>query len=254
MTAVSPHRWLAPADPRWFGFAGPHGGHLAAQLLRAMVLEAADPELGPRSLTVHFASRARPGDMEVETRIERRGRSMSTAWARATQGDRVVALAMAALASPRRGPAFREIAMPDVPPPDQLSPPPLYSRPGPRARDNYEMRVAIGQPLSGEAARTGGWIRLCEPRPPDHLLTTALADMWMPAVIIRLRERVPTTTVELTVNYLDDPDGLPDDAWFLATFEAPVVQGGFVREEGTVWGPDGQVLARCSQLAAFLVP
>ncbi|HSR26405.1 MAG TPA: thioesterase family protein, partial [Candidatus Eisenbacteria bacterium] len=201
---VAPHRWRGPADPEWFGGGAPHGGHLAAQLLRAAQLEAADPALRPRSLTVHFASRADPGELEVETRLERQGRTLSTLSARATQSGRVVALAMAALASHRPGPRYRDPDMPDLAPPEELPGPPPRSRTsGTRVGDHYERRFAIGRPLSGDPARAGGWIRPREPREPDHLLTTALADMWMPAVLTRLRERIGTSTVELTVNYLD---------------------------------------------------
>jgi acyl-CoA thioesterase len=255
VTAVSPHRWLAPADRRWFGGAGPHGGHLAAQVLRAVLLEAADPALLTRSLTVHFTSRAEPGDLELETRLERRGRTLSTVSARATQSGQVVAVAVAALASVRGGPRYREATMPAVPPPEALpGPSPRAQGFGPRVSDHYDVRFALGRPLSGDPARAGGWIRPREPREPDHLLTTALADMWMPAVFTRLQERLPTSTVELTVNYLDGTEGLAEDAWFLTVFEAPVAGDGFFREEGTVWAADGRVLARCSQLGIFLVP
>lgn len=251
---VAPHRWLAPADPDWFGGGGPHGGHLAAQLLRAARLEAVDPALAPRSLTVHFTSRAEPGELEIETALERRGRTLSTVSVRATQSGRPIALALAALACDRPGPRYRDAEMPVVPPPEELpGPTPRARTAGPRASDHYEQRFAIGRPLSGEPARAGGWIRLREPREPDHLLTTALTDMWMPPVFTRLSERVGTSTVELTVNYLDGAEGLADDAWFLTVFEAPAAEGGFFREEGAVWGADGRLLARSSQLGVFFV-
>jgi len=252
--AVAPHRWLAPVIEEWFGGGAPHGGHLAAQLLRAIQLEAADPALAPRSLTVHFTSRAAPGEMEVETRLERRGRTLSTVSARATQSGQIVALALAALAVDRPGTRYREAEMPDVPRPDELPRPPDRPRTsGPRVSDHYELRFAIGRPLSGDPARAGGWIRPRQPREPDHLLTTALTDMWMPAVFTRLEERIQTSTVELTANFLATTDGLADDAWYLTIFEAPAADGGFFREEGSVWAADGRLLARSSQLGIFVV-
>jgi enoyl-CoA hydratase/carnithine racemase len=64
--AAGPARWRAPLDRDWFGTAAPgtaapHGGHLAAQLLAAMIRHAGDPELSPRALTRPLDQRRRPG-------------------------------------------------------------------------------------------------------------------------------------------------------------------------------------------------
>ena len=72
-------------------------------------------------------------------------------------------------------------------------------------------------------------------------------------MLVPVREHVPTTTVELTVNFLAPPAGLPDDGWYLTRFAVPAAVDGYFREEGEVWGSDGRLLARSSQLATFLV-
>src|SRR5207248_11379188 len=46
VSAAGPHHWVGPLDSGWFGGAAPHGGHLAAQLLRAIECEAAEHEAG----------------------------------------------------------------------------------------------------------------------------------------------------------------------------------------------------------------
>ena len=253
-TAVAPDgpgRWVTPLDPAWFG-AGPHGGHLAAQLLRAMLAEAGDDALAPRTLTVHFVTRGEPGDLVVEATVERMGRSLATVTARGLQEDRLVALAVAALGRDREGPQLGHASMPAVPPPAELRGPSerAQSAMPPFARQ-YELRYGVGAPGSG-AAQTGGWIRPIVPRRPDHLLTTALTDTWMPSVFAALQERIPTTTVELTVNYLAPARGIAPDAWYLTMFTAPASASGYFREEGEVWSPDGRLLVRSSQLAVFL--
>jgi acyl-CoA thioesterase len=253
-TAVAPAgpgHWTTPLDPDWFG-AGPHGGHLAAQLLRAMLAEAGDEGLTPRTLTVHFLTRGEPGELLVETTVERMGRSLATVTARGLQGERLVALAVAALGRDRDGPALGHATMPQVPPPGDLRGPSQRAHQAmpPFARQ-YELRYGVGAPGSGEP-QTGGWIRPIVPRDPDHLLTTALTDTWMPSVFAALQERIPTTTVELTVNYLAPATGIPADAWYLTMFTAPASAAGYFREEGEIWSPDGRLLVRSSQLAVFL--
>jgi acyl-CoA thioesterase len=253
VAAVGPDRWRTRLDPDWFGTAAPHGGHLAAQLLAAIVAHAGDAELSPRSLTVHFTSPGAPGELEIATRLERAGRNLSTLSASATQGGRAVALALAAVGRDREGPELRDAAFPRVPAARELAEPSEWTRETDAAvRQHYELRSAIGRPHSGEAAHAGGWVRPNRPRPADHLLTTALSDLWYPAVLVTLPERVPTTTVELTVNFLAAVDGLRDDGWYLTRFAIPAAADGYFREEGEVWGEDGRLLARSSQLAVFL--
>jgi acyl-CoA thioesterase len=250
---IAPHRWRGPLDHGWFGPAGPHGGHLAAQLLRVIGLEARDPGLAPHSLSVYFLEPGAPGELDVDARVERRGRSLTTVTARATQQGRPIATAVAALGRQRVGPSFCEARMPQVPAPDRLPGPSSPAREGrPRVGDHYDVRFAIGRPYSGGAARAGGWIRLREPRASDALLVTALTDMWMPSALMRLPEPAAAPTIELTVNYFGQMRGGEAGAWFLVDFRTPVAEGGYFREEGAVWAADGTLLARSSQLGVLL--
>ena len=54
---------------------GPNGGYLAAVILRALTATVDDEHRTPRSLTVHYLNPAGDGDVEIETRQERVGRS-----------------------------------------------------------------------------------------------------------------------------------------------------------------------------------
>jgi acyl-CoA thioesterase len=245
--------WVTPLDAGWFGGAAPHGGHLAAQILRAIKCSAGDGALRPRSLTVHFVSRAEPGQLEINAVTERGGRTLSTFSARATQDGSLVALAVAALGRDREGPLLRDARMPEVPPPDELRGPSERARAmSPPVWTHYETRFAIGTPFSGGPARAGGWIRPREPRPPDDLLVTALTDMWMPPVFMSLdAPSYYVPTVELTVNYVAATEGLPGEGWYLTVFTAPAASDGYFREEGEVWSQDGRLLARSSQLGVF---
>ena len=59
----------------------------------------ADPTRTPRSLTVHYLSPPAEGPVEIDTTLERSGRSMTFVTGRLRQGDRLLALAMAAFAA-----------------------------------------------------------------------------------------------------------------------------------------------------------
>jgi acyl-CoA thioesterase len=253
VTPVGPARWRATLDPDWFGSAAPHGGHLAAQLLRAAQAELDQPDLSARSLSVHFLSAGEPGEFEIEPRVERAGRSLSVVSARAVQRGGALALAVVALGRRRNGPEVVDITPPQVAGPDELrGPSERVHAELPAVFAHYELRFGIGTPNSGQPPRAGGWVRPLEPLAPDDALIAALADVWMPSVFITLPEPILTTTAELTVNFLASPEGLPADGWYLASFWTPVAADGYFREEGEVWSQDGRLLARCSQLGVFL--
>jgi acyl-coenzyme A thioesterase PaaI-like protein len=253
VVAEGSSRWTAQLDPDWFGSVAPHGGHLAAQVLQAMLAETDSPELTARSLTIHFLTAGRPGPFTIEVRIERAGRSLSAVSARAVQNGDTLAVAMAALGRPRRGPELRAATRRAIPPPGELPGPSSGADARlPPVMGHYELRYAFGAPRSGEDPASGGWVRPRLPLTPSDVLTTALSDTWMPSVYVALENPEMTTTVELTVNYLASPASLAQDGWYQVGFWTPEAGEGYFREEGEIWGADGRLLARCSQLAVFL--
>ena len=58
---ASTRRVRAAIAPGWRAGRGPHGGYLAAILLRALTVTVDDPARTPRSLTIHYTSAPEPG-------------------------------------------------------------------------------------------------------------------------------------------------------------------------------------------------
>jgi acyl-coenzyme A thioesterase PaaI-like protein len=117
-TCTTPSAAVFDADvsPDWRAGRGPHGGYLAAMLLRALTETVADSQRAPRSLTIHYARAPEPGPVEIRTTIERAGRSLSTLSARMEQDGRLMALALAAFSVPWSAPEIAELPLPDVEP------------------------------------------------------------------------------------------------------------------------------------------
>jgi acyl-CoA thioesterase len=259
-TAVEPlgsGRYRARIDEGWWAGAGPNGGYVGAILLRALELEVGDPARACRSFTVHYLSRPDAGPAEVEVTVERSGRSMTSVSARLTQGGRALAIAVAALSTPRPGPEFCDVVMPEGPDPEHADDGP-FSGYIPRAAvpslgARYEYRRTMGPaPFSGgDEALTGGWIRLAEPRPVDASVLVAYVDAWMPAMFGRFGGPWGMTTVDLTVHVRSLPPEGYDD-WCLLRFRSVVSADGFCEEDGEVWTRDGQLLAQSRQLAALI--
>jgi acyl-CoA thioesterase len=265
-TAIKPigeGRYEVRIDRGWWIVRGPNGGYVAAILAKAADHAVADASRPLLSLTVHFLRPPQEGKAHVETVVERVGRTLTTVTARLIQNGKLQALATAAHAVPREMGGFVHAKMPDVRPPKECE---ARERPKdrdmPSLHDRYEQRFAIGPvPFSdGERtreARSGGWIRLREPRPWDTAEIAAISDAWPPAIFAS-RDMPPTAggvpTVDLTVHILA-PEALASlapDAFVLVDFSTRAVQGGYLEEDGEIWSADGRLLAQARQVGVVL--
>lgn len=254
-------RFEATMSRRWWIVRGPNGGYVAAVLLRALTQAVGDPARAPRSLTVHYTAPPAEGACRIETRVERVGRSLTTVSARMSQGDRLLALALAAFSAPW-APAIEiaDACMPEVRPPD-VAPGMREARQGPglAIHQQYDYRWAIGgTPYSvAPEALCGGWIRFVEPRPLDALALAAFSDAWPPTVMSTLAPGSPLggmPTIDLTIHFratLPLASSRPED-FVLATFRCRTAREGFFEEDGEIWSPDGLLLAQSRQLALLM--
>jgi acyl-CoA thioesterase len=242
----------------WWVVRGPNGGYVAALLVRALEHAVGDPLRPLRSLTVHYLRPPAEGEARIDTTIERAGRTVTTTSARLFQGGKLQAIALAAFARTSASVEMHHALPPEVAPPEAC---PARGGSGIPIHEQFEQRVAIGPlPLMGprtREARTGGWLRLVEPRPLDAALLVAYADSWPPSVFTS--SEVPPSpggipTVDLTVHVrtpLPIPGMRPEDP-VLVSFRTREVSQGLLEEDGEIWSRDGRLIAHSRQLALML--
>ncbi len=245
-------------SPDWRAGRGPHGGYLAALILRALVATVADAARAPRSLTIHYARAPQPGPATIAVTIERAGRSLSTLSARFEQDGALVALALAAFSVPWSAPDVAELPMPDVAPPDaeRKSGVPLF-RGAPAFTRHLVLQPRIGAvPFTGssEPMEIGAWLGLSEPRPIDALSLAFFSDALFSPPFIRMREPAISPTIDLTIHFRATMPAEPSGAHELcfARFRSGVIHEGFFEEDGVIWSADGAVLAQSRQLAIVM--
>jgi acyl-CoA thioesterase len=238
----------------WWTPRGPLGGYVMAIVHRGMELALDDAGRQPRSLNVYFLRPPHAGPITVRPVVERVGRSLTTATARLEQDGKLIALGVAAFSAPWPGPELSEAPMPEVDPPGERtpskgsvtggSPPPFAGR--------LTMQWRFGEPaFSGsEHAVTGGWMGLIEERPVDARTLLVLADAWYPAPWPRLEKLTPAPTIEMSVMFRA-PLPLPDSL-LLGRFHSELVRDGFFDEQGSLWAPDGTLVAQSRQLALLI--
>lgn len=256
LSVVGRGRYAGELDPSWWVFQGPNGGYVAAIMLRAAELAIDDPARTPRTLTVHYLRRPRPGPVELEATVERTGRRLSTVSVRMTQEDQPVAIGLTALSVPFDSVSFAHKQPRAIPEGARSS----------RSVHVFEAIPVTGHytywPLFGtgmfsgdDSAETGGWVRLSEDRVTDALLVSAVADCWPPAILTHLDGRAGVVrgvpTIELTVHFrttLPLASMAPGDP-LLTHFHSQTAQEGFIEETGEIWSPDGRLVAESRQLS-----
>jgi acyl-CoA thioesterase len=258
VTHAGDGRFSATVATGWRAGVGPHGGYVAAILLKALIEAVDDPERAPRSLTIHYASSPEPGPVEIGVRVERRGRSLSTLSARMEQNGKLMALALAAFSVPWRAPDAGEIPMPDLAPADdeRRSTPKLFKG-APEFTNQLVMQVRVGaMPFAGSGApmKIGGWIGFPEERPVDAPALALFCDAWFPPSFIGLSEPAISPTVDLTIHFRRPiPEAACDPAALcLGVFQTRLLHDGFFEEDGVMWAPDGTVLAQSRQLGIIM--
>jgi acyl-CoA thioesterase len=250
--------FAADVSPEWRAGRGPHGGYLAAMLLRALIETVDDAARAPRSLTLHYARAPKPGPVRIRTVIERRGRSLSTLSARIEQGGSLITLALAAFSVAWEAQEVAELPMPDVAPRDAERRSGVLFKGAPPFTRHLVLQRRIGAiPFIGSDApmEVGGWLGLAKARPIDALSLAFFSDALFSPPFIRLAEPSTTPTIDLTIHFraamprVAEPD--PEELCF-ARFRSGVIHDGFFEEDGVIWAADGTVLAQSRQLGIVM--
>ena len=259
--ATLPEEWCAPTLPQ--------GGFVTVVALRAMQAALGDPAQCLRSVTTVFAAQVRPGPVEIDVGVLRRGRSMSqlTATVR-SPGEAAGHTSIAVFGGPRPGFEFTDLVPPEVPAPLACPsfrdpPPPGFER---RSRftwwDQVEGRAALGHapwddwiPTTSDRAY---WCRFEEPPIVDGglldpLALVTLCDTMPGAINERMGPGGPfwlPPSADLTVHVFGDAG----PGWLLSHNRARWAGDGYASVEMALWDPDRGLVAYATQMMFFSFP
>lgn len=261
-------RYRVDVDAKWNCPIVPHGGLVTAVAVKAMATELANPEERLRTVTTVFAGAVRPGPVEIDVTVLRRGRSISQATATLRNlGADAGLTAVAVFGASRPGFEFTDLVAPDVPPPEACR----SFRDGPEPDGPYhfafwdqaDCRIAKGHARNdefgpSESSERVYWYRFDDP--PfldddvlDPLALVTLADTMPGAVAERVGTGTPAwlpPSADLTVHLFEDTTS----DWLLARNHCRRAGDGYASLDMELWSPEGRLLAYGTQVALFVFP
>ena len=241
---------FARIDERW-DIWGQNGGYLAAIALRAAGLRAGAGQR-PTGISCQYLRRGRFGEARIEVETLKSGRNASCFGVTMLQeGKRTLTAQVWTVGgAAAAGPEYRELVMPDVPPPEALKPP--RADPGGFSFwSNFDLRCASRERhgrANPDGARTTRWVRFQGWEPGgDRFLDDARAlllidTLLWPAHWSRRAEQLDYVGPSLDVSVWFHGSSAADE-WLLADAAAPNAGDGLVYGEGRVWSRDGRLLA-----------
>ncbi|MCE9579187.1 MAG: thioesterase family protein [Deltaproteobacteria bacterium] len=251
-------RYLLDLADRW-DFLYPSGGVLVTAALRAAALELADDGLRLASTTAIFCEPVKPGPLELEVVVLRRGGAAAPVRIVASANQLRAYEVSATFCRDRPGPDVRGLAMPDVPLPDAC--PSILdahpSNPHPRMRffNQFDVRMARGDRFwlpgwTAGRARQARWFRYRAPQRTadglDRLALPPIADTLPGAMTQAIGPgdyRFYAPSLDLTVHVVDDTDR----EWILVDAEVPRARVGWAIGRASLWDDTGRLLAIVSQ-------
>ena len=262
---AAPNLWSGTVHPAWNIADNPNGGYLmslAVSALRQQTPQHPDP----LSVTVHYLKPGLGGRAcEIDARLLRSGRTLSTARATLTQEGTARLELLAALGNlgddapaggsptgaapaPASAASMLTVPPPDIPPPERC-----VGRSGAAQGvllpilERLEIRLHPEEAQAGKAGRAqvSGWIRFLDGREPDALAMLLFADAFPPSVFGVLGAVGWVPTIELTVHVRRRPA----PGWVLGQFRTSDLADGRMIEDGWLWDAEGRLIAQSRQLA-----
>jgi acyl-CoA thioesterase len=239
---------VLPED--WVALQGVHGGFVAALAVQAIGISIGDPVRTMRAGTFGFLRGLRPEPATIEVTEVRTGRALATYDVAVNQGGPPSLVGRCHFSPPWDGIAFSDLEPPALTRPDDAV---RLVAPGGRVGhfghlDTWvdpETTLFAGAPV----ARWKGWTRPDGDDVIDTAWLTLLGDYFPPAVTVRNTGPTRAVSIEYAIQIHTSAERieLGADEYLACEMHTTHAAEGFAVEDGSIWGPDGTLLATTRQ-------
>jgi len=249
--------WTGATHPAYANMAGPFGGVTAAALLNAVLV---DPRrvADPIALTVNFCGPIADGEFEIETRLQRGGKTTQH-WSMELRQNGMVCTTASAVCGARK-PVWSHYPVkgPTAPPLNGV--PEMSKAGGPQWTRRYSFRFVEGGldnfPRTDgliRSARTLAYIQDMPERPLDFVSLAALSDAFFVRIMHARGTFQPMATVSLTSYFHADAEELAaiGATLLLGEADAAIFHNGFGDQTSALWTPDGRLVANGVQITWY---
>lgn len=240
----------AYASKDWWVVKGLNGGWLAAVTLRA-ASESLGASRQARAHSLYYFAPAIEGDVTLQTRVLREGRTAGFVSVEAWQNATLLGSSLSVFATGMPSRKWDESGFPttSIEQDHQLSP---FGFAPPFTQNIWSSSAFLGSPQgSGDSAPalTGGLCWLVEPEPIDQYVLAAATDAWLPTVMVKSPGSALALTLELSMEFNGPFVEHPKGSELVVRFRSPICADGYFSEDGEIWDREGNLLVRSRQLA-----
>ncbi len=242
---IGPSTYAADLPDEWVALQGVHGGFAAALAVRAAQQTLADSTRTLRAATFGFLRGLRPESTTFNIDEIRIGRALATYHVTISQaGGPPSVVGRCHFSPPWDGATFNDLDPPPRTPPSDAVPltTPFSHLP---TLTHPDTTVFAG----AAQARWLAWTRPTSPDQIDGPWLTMLGDYFPPAVFVRNTGPTRAVTIEYSIQIHNSAETveLKSDDYLTCLIHASHAAEGFAIEDGTIWAPEGRLLATTRQ-------
>jgi len=227
-------------SPEWSSLIGIHGGSMVAIAVNG--IEQRVPDRTIRTLATTFSRTGKPGPAHLHVEVTHASRSITSAVATLTQGDRLLITTRATLVADRGGVEWSTPQrLVDVPPSACV---PIEPR---VPTNHFQQADGLLDPSSlpftgGPRALVRGYLRPNETRPIDTAWLAMATDWFPPPAFVRIEPPTGGISIDLVTHIHRTLPTLGDE-WLTGAFEIETSASGLAVEHGRIATRDGVLLA-----------
>lgn len=242
--------WAVHIPPNWMQGRTTYGGLSAALCLEAVMRDHSDlPPL--KSAQINFIGPA-GGDVIISSRLLRRGKSVAFIEAEISGEKGLATKAVFCFGAARESRLNHDFSSTPTCPDVNESENFFKHGPGPIFSNNFECLLAQGG-LPGSGSKEHDhylWIRFKEEVAANTRSLLAIGDMPPPAVLPMFEEFAPISSINWSVNFLQD-QATTQDGWWLMRTRAEQVKDGYSSQDMQVWNSQRELVMTGRQSVAI---
>jgi acyl-CoA thioesterase len=250
LTAIGRSSYQAVLPEDWVALQGVHGGFVAALAVRAVQAALGDPARTLRAATFGFLRGLRPALTTFHVEEIRVGRALATYHVAVTQDDGAPSIvARCHLSPPWDGASFSDLQPPALAPPVDAVRLTIPNHVGHVHHLPTLVHPDTTMFAGAPHARWLAWTRPTSPDQIDNAWLTMLGDYFPPAVCVRDTGPSRAVTIEYGIQIHASAPTVPlaPDEYLTCEMHATHAAEGFAIEDGTIWTPQGTLLASTRQ-------